>query len=320
MAYKQITELSLSGVNLDDAHVIEGQIEGSATSTKYTGLQVRAVEKAERELADETIAEAVGLDEELNFIDFVGTNYIDDAGTIADAISKLDAVLGEDFMDKDTYDPDRKEANMWNMDNMVNGSFHKILTNAAQNIDGVKTFINQPKYAGTPFENEDLVNLGFLSDEYGNPTDIMKKSIYDPTSIEGDVFDMDNMVEGDVNKILTNETQLIKGEKTFDIFPFTPETIPTKPYEVANKYYVDSAVSGIKGDASASIEYEVVTTGTAPTVTNENKYIDINLTSVETPSKVTLGNMAAKVFWQGTMAQYQAIVTKDDNTIYYIYE
>jgi hypothetical protein len=320
MAYKQIIELSPSAVRLEDAHVIEGQVEGSASSQKYTGAQVRAVEQEERQIADATIAEAVGLDNELNFIDFVGTNYIDSSTTIADAISILDATLGEDFMDKDTYDPDRKEANMWNMDNMVNGNFHKILTNAAQNIEGVKTFINQPKYAGTPIANEDLINLGYLTDEFGDPTDIMKKSIYDPTSIEGDVFDMDNMVEGDVNKILTNETQLIKGEKTFDIFPFTPETIPTKPYEVANKYYVDSAVSGIKGEASASIEYEVVTTGTAPTVTNENKYIDINLTSVETPSKVTLGNMAAKVFWEGTMAQYQAIGTKNDNTIYYIYE
>jgi len=320
MAYKQIIELTPSGVRLEDDNFIEGQIEGSAESRKYTGAEVRAVEQEERTLADNTIAVAVGLDEFLNFIDFVGTNYIDDAGTIADAISKLDGVLGEDFMHKDVYDPRGIEADAFNMDSMTNGNFHKILTNTAQNIEGVKTFIHQPKYAGDPIENEDLVNLGYLTDEYGNPTDIMKKSIYDPTSIEGDVFDMDNMVEGATNKILTNLEQEIKGIKTFESFPNLPDENPSQDKQAANKKYVDYAVSGAKTSTSATIASSVATTGTTPTVSNTDKYIEINLSSVETPSKVTLGNMAAKVFWEGTMASYQAIGTKDENTIYYIYE
>ena len=43
----------------------------------------------------------------------------------------------------------------------------------------------------------------------------MLASIYDPTTIEWDAFDMDNMVEWVTNKILTNGTQTIEGAKKF---------------------------------------------------------------------------------------------------------
>lgn len=37
---------------------------------------------------------------------------------------------------------------------------------------------------------------------------------YDPTNVSGDAFDMDNMVDGTTNKVLTTGTQTISGDKT----------------------------------------------------------------------------------------------------------
>ena len=316
MAYKQITELSPSGVNLDDAHVIEGQIEGTASSVKYTGAQVRAVEKAERELADETIADAVGLDASLNLVPFSTTNYIDAATTIAEAIELLDTALGTDSMTKAVYDPTGMNGDAFDMDNMNDGILHKVLTVGPQNITGEKTFLNQPKFSGVPALDVDLVNKAYVDSFAGD----MTKAVYDPTSVEGDAFDMDNMVEGDVNMILTNAAQLIKGKKEFDSFPTTPETVPIAAYEVANKIFVESVALGIKTTTSAALGKTVASSGTMPVVSNADNVININLTSVETPTTVSLGSMAAKKFWEGTLAAYNDIVTKDSDTIYYIYE
>lgn len=43
----------------------------------------------------------------------------------------------------------------------------------------------------------------------------MTKAVYDPTTVEGDAFDMDNMVAGTTNKILTTAQQNIDGDKDF---------------------------------------------------------------------------------------------------------
>ena len=44
----------------------------------------------------------------------------------------------------------------------------------------------------------------------------MLKSVYDPGTVEGDAFDMDNMTAGSTNDILTKSTQSIDGDKTFN--------------------------------------------------------------------------------------------------------
>lgn len=319
MAYKQIRDLAASGSDLLDDHLIEGQTPDGVESKKYTGLEVRAVEKAERELADDTIADAVGLGENLNFIPFSGTKYLDSAITIAEAIEELDAGVKRDAMLKSVYDPREQEADCFNMDNMNNGTIHKILTVNAQDIDGEKTFLDQPKFAGTPALPEDLVNLAFITDNLES-LGYMKKDTYDPTDVGGDVFDMDNMVEGGVNKILTNDNQEIKGIKSFESFPTVPDDNPTKDKEVANKKYVDYVFTAAKREAESQLAVSTGTSGSLPSVNNANNIIEIQLTDVETPSSVYLGSHAAMKMWNGTAAEYAAISVKDANTLYYIYE
>lgn len=58
---KLISQLTPSGAALQDTDVIEGQLNGDGFSKKITGLQVRSVEKAEREAQDNVIEAGVGL-------------------------------------------------------------------------------------------------------------------------------------------------------------------------------------------------------------------------------------------------------------------
>jgi hypothetical protein len=50
-----------------------------------------------------------------------------------------------------------------------------------------------------------LYNNGVWENGTGAGTGDMTKAVYDPNSIEADVFDMDNMVEGATNLILTSD-------------------------------------------------------------------------------------------------------------------
>lgn len=72
----------------------------------------------------------------------------------------------------------------------------------------------------------------------------MESSVYDPNTVENDAFDMDNMIAGTTNDILTTGTQNIQGVKTFVSFPVTPSSSPTTDYQVANKKYVDDNAGG----------------------------------------------------------------------------
>lgn len=58
---KLISQLTPAGAALQDTDVIEGQLNGNAFSHKLTGLQVRSVEKTEREAQDNIIEAACGL-------------------------------------------------------------------------------------------------------------------------------------------------------------------------------------------------------------------------------------------------------------------
>lgn len=320
MAYKQIRDLAASGSNLLDDHLIEGQTPDGVESKKYTGLEVRAVEKAERELADDTIADAVGLDENLNFIPFSGTRYIDDATTIAESILALDTAMGDGVMTKDVYDPTAVEADCFDMDNMAEGLVNKILTNTDQYITGVKTFISLPESDNEPTTDYQLVNKRYVDEAISGSIGFLDKPTYDPTNIGGDVFDMDNMVEGSVNKILTNSNQDIKGIKSFESFPTVPDANPTQDKEVANKKYVDYVFAAAKREAESQLAVSTGTSGSLPSVNNANNIIEIQLTDVETPSSIYLGSHAAMKMWNGTAAEYAAISVKDANTLYYIYE
>ena len=320
MAYKQIRDLASSGGNLLDEHLIEGQAPDGVETKKYTGLEVRAVEKAEREDADALIADAVGLDEDLNFIPYSGTEYLDAATTIAEAIEELDAGVKRDAMLKSVYDPREQEADCFDMDNMREGDTNKILTNDTQTIAGVKTFVSLPESDNEPTTDYQLVNKRYVDDAVADSDLYLDKATYDPNDVAGDVFDMDNMAEGNTNKILTNAGQSIKGIKEFESFPVVPDANPSSDKEVANKKYVDYVFSAAKREAETQIASSVGSSGTLPTTSNTDNIIEIQLTDVETPSSIFLGSHAALKEWRGNAAEYAAVATKDSNTLYYIYE
>lgn len=320
MAYKQIRDLASSGGNLLDEHLIEGQAPDGVETKKYTGLEVRAVEKEEREDADALIADAVGLDEDLNFIPYSGTRYLDDSTTIAEAILALDTAMGAGVMTKDVYDPNGIEANCFDMDNMREGTTNKILTNEDQDVVGVKTFVSLPKSDNEPTTDYQLVNKRYVDEAIADSDLYLDKATYDPTDVAGDVFDMENMVEGDTKKILTNAAQSIKGIKEFESFPVVPDANPSFDKEVANKKYVDYVFSAAKREAETQIASSVGSSGTLPTTSNTDNIIEIQLTDVETPSSIFLGSHAALKEWRGNAAEYAAVATKDSNTLYYIYE
>jgi len=61
MANKLISQLTPAGTNLQDVDLAEGQINGEVFTRKFTGLQMRAVEKLARETQDDVIEAGCGL-------------------------------------------------------------------------------------------------------------------------------------------------------------------------------------------------------------------------------------------------------------------
>lgn len=70
----------------------------------------------------------------------------------------------------------------------------------------------------------------------------MLATVYDPNDVDADAFDMENMVEGAANKILTNINQTISGIKTFSSSPIIPA--PSTDLQAATKKYVDDNSGG----------------------------------------------------------------------------
>lgn len=68
MADKLISQLTASASNLQDVDLIECQKSGEVFSRKFTGLQARGVEKAEREAQDDTIEASCGLQTDGTFV------------------------------------------------------------------------------------------------------------------------------------------------------------------------------------------------------------------------------------------------------------
>lgn len=77
---------------------------------------------------------------------------------------------------------------------------------------------------------------------------------------------------------------------------------------------VDRYVSAVAG--------EMISTGELPAVSNTNGILQLTLTRTGglPPLTINLGSIAAKKFWVGTMAEYEAIEDPDENTIYHIEE
>ena len=104
-----------------------------------------------------------------------------------------------------------------------------------------------------------------------------------------------------ISKTLTTSNQSIDGIKTFNSIPKQSNTTaPTLDNQFANKKYVDDAIASASG-------------GTPDNVTTRLNNND----ELETIGIYTQQNTARKI-WEGTLAQYNALSSKDSDTYYYI--
>jgi hypothetical protein len=120
----------------------------------------------------------------------------------------------------------------------------------------------------------------------------MTQVIYDPTLVEGDVFDMDNMVEGTTNKILTDaeRTKLtgisvgaevnvnadwdaVVGDAEILNKPTIPTSTATLPDSSNKRYVTDAQLSDISGlTASLASKEAVANKATDLTSPDNTKY------------------------------------------------
>lgn len=120
-------------------------------------------------------------------------------------------------------------------------------------------------------------------------------------NIEGTQVNTGLPVSAQINITSSAATQLLTNETT------TPVPIILLPQS-------DRYVTAITAAAQAA--------GTLPTITNENGIYRVTLTrSTGLPAlTLDLGSSAAKKFWVGSLEDYEALVTLDENTVYHIEE
>lgn len=90
MSNKKISQLIQSGNALQDNDWVEGEKAAGGTSLKYSGAQVREIEKGEREAADNRLKDAIGTDNSGDYRPPEGTNYLDNTTDVMDALETLD--------------------------------------------------------------------------------------------------------------------------------------------------------------------------------------------------------------------------------------
>ena len=115
---------------------------------------------------------------ELNDISSILSNPTGAATAISNNNASIEEAL-ENTLSRDGTSPNQMEANL-DMNS--------------------KRILNLP----SPMYDQEPVRLGDLPDLTGSPIvfEGMNPDVYDPTSVEGDIFDMDNMIQGTVNYFL----------------------------------------------------------------------------------------------------------------------
>lgn len=187
---------------------------------------------------------------------------------VAEAINAI-AQGGGDML-KSTYDPGSVNDDAFDMGNMSEGTTNKIFTSTERSkLDGIESGATADQ-TNSEIETAYNAQVGVVSQvnaEAGTSTTVyrwtpqrVKQAIealggdmtiatYDPTGVGGDAFDMDNMVEGTTNKILTAaERSKLSGIEANATADQTDEEI-------------QDAVSGMLDHAAhtgASISYEDV--------------------------------------------------------------
>lgn len=154
--------------------------------------------------------------------------------------------------------------------------------------------------------------------------------------VEGGVlqytYDIDADIDADVDGygwtdmvVIPPDTQLdfVGGQILYRYVPVgVDETTVMWDVLVDLEVFVNSLLTDSDADFDTHITgfAAAVEAGTPPTVGNDDT-ISLTITDSKGATyKVTLGGHAALIPWHGTQAQYDAIVTKKSNTIYYINE
>ena len=103
----------------------------------------------------------------------------------------------------------------------------------------------------------------------------MSKATYDPTSIEGDAFDMDNMVQGDTNKFVS-DAELTVLQNTSGINTGDQESSDFDIKDLTDSNDLRTTWSGKQDPLTAGTDYEVpLTFSTGLTRTDNTITCDI---------------------------------------------
>lgn len=231
------------------------------------------------------------------FVDVYVSGSLTD-GTDSVTINDLANPPGGGDMLKATYDPTSVNADAFDMDEMSEGVTSKILTAAERTTIGNQSGTNtgDQDLSGLALKSNvlELDNISvfvpdadyepatkkYVDDNSGGGGDMLKAT-YDPTNVNADAFDMDEMSEGVTNKILTtaerttisnqsgtntgdevDATESIKGivERATDA-EVAAGTDTTR--YITSKQYADNLPSG----SGSYFKAEVTITSTTPTIT-----------------------------------------------------
>lgn len=117
----------------------------------------------------------------------------------------------------------------------------------------------------------------------------MLASVYDPTSVVGDAFDMDNMAQGDTN-LFVSSTEKSTWNGKQDALGFTPENVANKKTTITSSdtdYPTCKAVETGLAGKQASGSYEVTTNKENSTIdTSTTKYPTVNLLKTGLDTKI----------------------------------
>lgn len=148
---------------------------------------------------------------------------------------------------------------------------------------------------GSPIEN--------LTGPAGTGSGDMLAATYDPNSVAGDAFDMDNMAQGTTNKYVTAAELTVlgntSGTNTGD------QTSVTGNAGTATKLATARAINGVNFDGSAAANIPLVkwstVTGTSQTAAINSGYFANNssLVTITLPTTYAVGSTVA-VAYQGT--------------------
>lgn len=224
---------------------------------------------------------------------------------------------GSGDMQSATYDPLTIQSNAFDMANMAESISAKILTQAERNLiteipaNTAKVGISQAQAdaivvntnkipnastTGTPSTTTFLNGANEWVVPAGGGSGDMLSSVYDPTLVIGDAFDMDNMVEGTNNKILTptERSEIIANTNKVGITTEQNNAIVANTAKVTNATHTgDVTGNAVLTIAADAVDISMLSATGTPSATTflrgDNQW--------ETPAGGGGGDVATDAIW-----------------------